>query len=215
MGFEVQQLQLFSTSGNGGGDKARGLILNQHEVAGVLSTSGTGAYPHKQYGVPGAWRRRRPGRGRRAYPQPIWGPRCVVSTWRRRRPGRGRRACPAATPGAWCQPEEDTETRPEGLSSSNRGPRCVTSTWRDGGGDKGGGLILKRNMRSQAWSRPDGDEGRDKAGALILNQNGVPGVVSTSRKRRRGQGRRAYPQPTWGPRCGLNFRKTGLSSQAI
>ena len=118
-------------------------------------------------------------------------------------------------PGAWCQPEEDTETRPEGLSSSNRGPRCVTSTWRDGGGDKGGGLILKRNMRSQAWSHPDGDEGRDKAGALILNQNGVPGVVSTSRNQRRGQGRRAYPQPTWGPRCGLNFRKTGLSSQAI
>ena len=84
-------------------------------------------------------------------------------------------------------------------------------------GTRPDGLSLS-NMGSQVRFHPEGDEGGDKVRALISNQYGVPGVVSTSRN---GGGDKAGTRPeglsstNMGRRCGLNLRNTGLSSQAI
>ena len=101
MGSQVRGLNLKETE-DGSGDKAAALILNQYrgfrsrkteartrperlsstnmgvQVRGLnLKKTEAGTRPERlsstNMGVPGAY-------GRSAYPQPIWGPRCVVST---------------------------------------------------------------------------------------------------------------------------------------
>ena len=101
MGSQVRGLNLKKTE-DGSGDKTAALILNQYgvfrlrktevrtrperlsstnmgvQVRGVnLKKTEAGTKPERlsstNMGVPGAY-------GRSAYPQPIWGPRCVVST---------------------------------------------------------------------------------------------------------------------------------------
>ena len=58
-------------------------------------------------------------------------------------------------------------------------------------GTRPDGLSLS-NMGSQVRFHPEGDEGGDKVRALISNQYGVPGVVSTSRN---GGGDKAGTRP--------------------
>ena len=89
MGSQVRGLNLKKTE-DGSGDKAAALILKQYGAFGSrktevrtrperLSSSNMGVQVRPErlsstnMGVPGAY-------GRSAYPQPIWGPRCVVST---------------------------------------------------------------------------------------------------------------------------------------
>ena len=89
MGSQVRGLNLKKTE-DGSGDKAAALILNQYGGFGLRKTEvrtrperlsstnmGVQVRPERlsstNMRVPGAY-------GRSAYPQPIWGPRCVVST---------------------------------------------------------------------------------------------------------------------------------------
>ena len=89
MGSQVRALNLKKTE-DGSGDKAAALILNQYGSFRLRKTEvrtrperlsstnmGVQVRPERlsstNMGVPGAY-------GRSAYPQPIWGPRCVVST---------------------------------------------------------------------------------------------------------------------------------------
>ncbi|CAE7422370.1 unnamed protein product, partial [Symbiodinium sp. CCMP2592] len=89
----------------------------------------------------------------RAHPQPIWGPRCVLS---RTRPAQ------YGVPGAWSQPEEG------------------------GGGDEAelGSQVRARQGRGRSaypqpiWGPRCESGGGDEAGALILDQRGVPGTRS-------------------------------------
>ena len=89
--------------------------------------------------------RREPEQGRRAYPQPIRGPRCALNLKR-----------------------TEARTRPEGLSSTNvgsevRGPRMKETE------AETGGLILNQYGVRGAWSQHEGGGSKDEAGGLILN----------------------------------------------
>ena len=86
--------------------------------------------------------RQRQGQGRRAYPQPIWGPRCVH------------------------QPEEGGgEDKAGGRILNQYGVRGAWSQPEEGGGkDKAGGLILNQYWVRGAWSQPEEAGGRRRQG---------------------------------------------------
>ena len=71
----------------------------------------------------------------------------------------------------------------------------------DGGGDKARALSSTNMTVSGAWSHPEEDGGEDKSERLSSTNMEVC-VVPIQRRRRRGQGRSAYPQPI--SRCVLS-----------
>ena len=113
-------------------------------------------------------------------------------------------------PGVWSHPEEDgggdkaralkkTEagTRPERLSHP-QGTRLKKTE----AGTRPERLSSTNMGVPGAWCHPEEDGGGDKARALILRGQ-------DRRRRRRGQGRSAYPQPIWGCQVrGVTLKKT-------
>ena len=134
--------------------------------------------------------RQRQGQGRRAYPQPIWGPRCVHQPEEGGGEDKagGRILNQYGVRGAWSQPEEGGGKDKAGALILNQygGPRCVwperlssTNMGSQSMGSQVHGLNLKK---TEAGTRPE---------RLSSTNMGVPGAY----------GRSAYPQPMWGLRC--------------
>ncbi|CAE7645835.1 unnamed protein product [Symbiodinium sp. CCMP2592] len=90
-------------------------------------------------------------------------------------------------PGAWSQSKKaEAGTRPEHLSSPNMGsqvrglsPKKATRC-ESGGGDEAGALILDQRGVPGTRSRPEEGEGGDEGGALILNRYGLLGACPTA-----------------------------------
>ncbi|CAE7490855.1 unnamed protein product, partial [Symbiodinium sp. CCMP2592] len=138
------------------GDEAGALFLNQY-VPGACSEAG--ALILNQYGVPGACSRG-PGRRNMGFQARGLSPKKAEAGTRpelgsqvRARQGRGRSAYPQPI---W-------------------GPRCES-----GGGDEAGALILDQRGVPGTRSRPEEGEGGDEGGALILNRYGVLGACPTA-----------------------------------
>ncbi|CAE7653844.1 unnamed protein product [Symbiodinium sp. CCMP2592] len=138
------------------GDEAGALILNQY-VPGACSEAG--ALILNQYGVPGACSRG-PGRRNMGFQARGLSPKKAEAGTRpelgsqvRARQGRGRSAYPQPI---W-------------------GPRCES-----GGGDEAGALILDQRGVPGTRSRPEEGEGGDEGGALILNRYGLLGACPTA-----------------------------------
>ncbi|CAE7246558.1 unnamed protein product [Symbiodinium sp. CCMP2592] len=103
-------------------------------------------------------------------------------------------------PGAWSQPEEDRGGDKAGALILNQYgvPGALSSTIM---GSPVRGVNLKKTepgtrpeVNQSAWSQPEEDGGGDKAGAVILNQYGVPGALSSTN--------------VGSPVRGLNLKKT-------
>ncbi|CAE7397723.1 unnamed protein product [Symbiodinium sp. CCMP2592] len=121
-----------------------------------------------------------------------------VRILKKKKAGSGNEAVQARLHGAWSQPEEGDETgalilnqyvpgrRNMGFQARGLSPKKAEAGTRaelgceSGGGDEAGALILDQRGVPGTRSRPEEGEGGDEGGALILNRYGVLGARPTA-----------------------------------